>query len=338
MISPGGLVGGPPDEGDPRGTTPPGPGSMSPPATRRRRRIRHRPGTPTRPVTARPVTVTRPGTAGRTLARTTAPSLSTGRTTRTTARPTEPPPGTRPVRPTRPAPTPRSSPARTRPTGTSRCRRTRRRRSTAPDPRTGPGTTLRADQGYYQAGPPPPAYYPQDRRGPGPGYPQDQYPAAEYRGPQPYDQGYAYGVSEGEEFVPHSGSGAAEPGPDAPWGGLLATGPLPAAAGQEPARLRREPWPVPGRCRSALPGTGAPARLPAAGRPSGRPSSGRVRARTGIRAAARSPPAADYQPDYAYPPPGQAGYQEPGRDHGQPVSRAGGRGRLRSPSGRVPQP
>jgi hypothetical protein len=98
----------------------------------------------------------------------------------------------------------------------------------------GPAYYPPPDQGYYQAGPPPPAYYPQDRRGPGPGYPQDHYPAAGYPGPQPYDQGYAYGISEGEEFVPHSGSGAAEPSPGAPWGGLLATGPFPAAGRQEP--------------------------------------------------------------------------------------------------------
>src|SRR6202044_2291309 len=83
-----------------------------------------------------------------------------------------------------------------------------------------------AGPGYHQ-GPSPAGYYPPSQP---PGYPDGGYPAAAYGSPPPYGQDYRSGVSDGEEFVPHSGSGPA-PGPDAPWGGLLATGPFPAATG-----------------------------------------------------------------------------------------------------------
>jgi hypothetical protein len=195
-----------------------------------------------------------------------------------------------------------------------------------PEYRAGPAYYPPADQGYYQAGPPPPAYYPQDRRGPGPGYPQDHYPAPGHGRPQPYDQGYAYGVSDGAEFVPHSGSGTAEPSPDAPWGGLLATGPIPAAGDQEPRgyQERHGRYPDAGdpRHQGPMPPRGYPQR-PGPQAPVGPPPSGYAPGPGyGPPPGGRPPP--DYQPDYySYPPPGQAGYQEPDNRYPEPEDEDG---------------
>jgi hypothetical protein len=198
-----------------------------------------------------------------------------------------------------------------------------------PEYRAGPAYEPRyyppADQGYYQAGPPTPTYYPQDRGGPGSGYPQDHYPAAGYRGPEPYDQGYAYGVGQGEEFIPHSGPGTAEPSPDAPWGGLLASGPIPAAGGQEPRGYdeSRARYPDAGdpRYRGPMPPRAYP--QPPDGQPQGGQPPAGYAPGPGYGPPPGRRPRPDYQPDHSYPPAGQAGYQEPGNRYPEPADEDG---------------